>query len=114
MTKKTTINPLAFNATFKYAPAPESKSHIQLKNRYELFINGKFVSPSSGKYFDSINPANEQKLAEIAEASAQAVDKAVKAARNAYEKVWSKMPPKERGKYIYRIARIMQERARGR
>lgn len=106
------INPLTFNATFKYAPAPESKSHVQLKPRYDLFINGKFVVPSTGKYFDSINPATEQKLAEVAEANEQDVDKAVKAARAAYEKVWSKMPAKERAKYIYRIARIMQERAR--
>lgn len=106
------INPLTFNATFKYAPAPESKSHVQLKQRYELFINGKFVAPFTGKYFESINPANEQKLAEVAEANEEDVDKAVKAARAAYEKVWSKMPAKERGKYIYRIARIMQERAR--
>ncbi len=111
MTKNSTINPLAFNATFKYAPAPESKSHIQLKPRYELFINGKFVAPS-GKYFDTVNPATEEKLAEIAEANEQDVDKAVKAARTAYEKVWSKMPAKERGKYIFRIARMMQEKAR--
>ena len=56
------INPLAFNATFKYAPAPESMSHIQLKHRYELFINGKFVAPSGGKYFDTINPQNQPYL----------------------------------------------------
>ncbi len=110
MTK--TINPLAFNAAFKYAPAPESKTHIQLKPRYDLFINGKFTAPSSGKHFDSINPANELKIAEIAEANEKDVDMAVKAAKTAYEKVWSKMAPKERGKYLFRIARMIQEQAR--
>ncbi|HEY4799699.1 MAG TPA: aldehyde dehydrogenase family protein [Bacteroidia bacterium] len=103
---------LEFNGTWDYAPSPESTSHIQLKKQYDLFIGGKFVKPNSKKYFDSINPATEAKLAEIAEADEKDVDKAVKAARNAYEKVWKKLPAKERGKYIYRIARLMQERAR--
>ncbi|MBK6444943.1 MAG: aldehyde dehydrogenase family protein [Bacteroidetes bacterium] len=98
--------------SWEYAPAPESKDHVRLEKKYELFIDGKFVSPSSGKYFDSINPATEGKLSEIAEANAKDVDKAVQAARNAYNGVWGKMPGKERAKYIYRIARIMQERAR--
>jgi aldehyde dehydrogenase (NAD+) len=116
-TKKTSesteaVPKLKFNTGWEYAPAPESKGHIKLKERYDLFINGKFVKPSSGKYFDTINPATEEKLAEVAEANAADVDKAVTAARNAYDKVWKKMPPAERGKYIYRIARIMQERAR--
>jgi aldehyde dehydrogenase (NAD+) len=111
MAKKKNIK-LNFNKGLDYAPAPESKDHIQLKDRYDLFINGKFVAPDSGKYFDTINPSTEQKLAEVAEANAKDVDKAVQAARNTYEKVWSKMPAKERGKYIYRIARIIQERAR--
>jgi aldehyde dehydrogenase (NAD+) len=77
-----------------------------------LFINGKFVKPHSGKYFPSINPATEEKLTEIAAADEADVDKAVKAARRAYEKVWSKMPGRERGKYLYRIARIIQEKMR--
>jgi aldehyde dehydrogenase (NAD+) len=94
------------------SPAPESKGHIHLKSKYDLFINGKWVKPSSGKYFPSINPANEEKLAEIAHANESDVDKAVKAARNAYKNVWSKLSGKERGKYIYRIARMIQERAR--
>lgn len=64
------------------------------------------------KYFDTINPATEEKLSEVADANAADVDKAVKAARNAYDKVWKKMPAKERAKYIFRIARIMQEKAR--
>jgi aldehyde dehydrogenase (NAD+) len=103
---------LDFTTGFEYAPAPESKDHILLKDRYDLFINGKFVAPDSGKYFDTISPSTEKKLAEVAEANSNDVDKAVKSARTAYDKVWSKMPAKERAKYIYRIARIMQERAR--
>src|SRR6476646_8374980 len=79
---------LKFNSGWEYAPAPESKSHIQLKERYDLFINGKFVKPSSGKYFATINPATEEKIAEVAEANTADVDKAVKAARNAYDNVW--------------------------
>ncbi|HPD54083.1 MAG TPA: aldehyde dehydrogenase family protein [Bacteroidia bacterium] len=85
---------------------------MRLQKQYDLFINGKFVAPKSGKYFDTINPATEAKLASVAEAGADDVDLAVKAARQAYEQVWSKLPARERGKYIFRIARIMQERAR--
>ena len=97
---------------WSYAPAPESTDHIKLKKRYDLFINGKFVKPATEKYFDTINPATEKKIAEVAEAGQEDVNNAVKAARNAYNKVWSKMPEKERGKYIFRIARMIQERAR--
>ena len=103
---------LKFDTSWNYAPAPESRGIASIKPRYELFINGEFVKPSSKKYFESINPANEEKLSEVADANTADVDKAVKAARNAYEKVWKKMPAKERAKYIYRIARMMQERAR--
>jgi aldehyde dehydrogenase (NAD+) len=95
-----------------YAAAPESASHIKLKDQYDLFIGGKWVKPASGKYFDSINPATEKKLASVAEADAKDVDKAVKAARKAYNEVWSKMPSSERGKYLFRIARMIQERSR--
>ena len=98
--------------TWELSPAPESTGHIQLKERYDHFINGKFVKPTEGKYFDSINPANHKKLAEVAEGSTKDVDKAIKAARKAYDEVWSVMPAKERGKYIYRIARMIQEKAR--
>ena len=103
---------LKFNAGWEYAPAPESTSHVRLQQRYELFINGKFTSPSAGKYFDTINPASEAKIAEVAEAGEADVDKAVKSARNAYDRYWKKMPGKERAKYIYRISRMIQERAR--
>src|SRR5206468_5634976 len=83
-----------------------------IKPQYDLFINGEWVKPLANNYFDTINPANEEKLSEVAEANDADVDKAVKAARNAYEKVWRKMLPKERAKYIFRIARMIQERAR--
>lgn len=98
--------------TINYAPAPESKSSATIDAQYDLFINGKFEKPLSKKYFDTINPATEEKLSSVAEANAADVDKAAKAARTAYDKVWSKMPAKERAKYIYRIARMIQERAR--
>ena len=95
-----------------YSPAPESTDHIQLKDQYDLFINGEFMPAVDGKYFDTINPSNEKKIAEVAEAGKADIDKAVASARKAYDKTWSKMHPKERGKYIYRIARLLQERAR--
>ena len=95
-----------------YSPAPESTDHIQLKDQYDLFINGEFIPAVDGKYFDTINPSNEKKIAEVAEAGKADIEKAVASAQKAYEKTWSKMHPKERGKYIYRIARLLQERAR--
>ena len=95
-----------------YSPAPESTDHIQLKDQYDLFINGEFMPAVDGKYFDTINPSNEKKIAEVAEAGKADIEKAVDSAQKAYEKTWSKMHPKERGKYIYRIARLLQERAR--
>ncbi|MEI2750841.1 MAG: aldehyde dehydrogenase family protein [Ferruginibacter sp.] len=110
-TKKNTIK-LKFESSRNLAPAPESKSAAKINDRYELFINGKFEKPSSKKYFDTINPATEEKLAVVAEANQADVNKAVSAARNAYDKVWKKTPAKERAKYIYRIARMIQERAR--
>jgi aldehyde dehydrogenase (NAD+) len=103
---------LDFTSKLDYAPAPESASHIRLKKQYELYINGEWVKPVKGGYFETFSPSTEQSLARIAEATDEDVDKAVKAARAAYENVWSKMPARERGKYIYRIARIIQERAR--
>ncbi len=108
--KKNNTVKLDFN--IEYAPAPESKASAKINPRYELFINGKFEKPSSKKYFATINPATEEKLSGVADANAADVDKAVKAARTAYDKTWSKMPAKERAKYIYRIARMIQERAR--
>lgn len=109
---KKTVTPLKFTGGWDYAPAPESKDHVRLQDRYDLFINGEFVKPTSGKWFDTINPATEKRIASVAEAGTKDVDLAVNSAQKAYNGAWGKMPAKERGKYIYRIARIMQERAR--
>ena len=100
------------NDNWDYSSSLEAINHIQLKKKYNLFIDGKWIAPSNNTYFKTINPANEEALAEIASASKEDVDLAVKAARKAYTNVWSKMPASERAKYIYRIARLMQERAR--
>ena len=109
---KNKIKPLAFSGKWDLDPAPESTDHISIKDQYGLFINGKFKNPSSGNYFPSINPATEEKLSMIAEANDKDVNDAVSAARKAYNGVWSKMTGKERGKYIYRIARLIQEKSR--
>src|ERR1700681_2523388 len=103
---------LRFGDKWNFAPAPEANEYIKLKPKYPLFIGGEFVAPRSGKYFDSINPATEGKLAEIAEGNARDIDLAVKSARRAYNAVWSKMPGRERGKFLYRIARLIQEKSR--
>ena len=111
-TSQQSETPISFFKDWKYQPAPESKDHVHLQERYDLFINGKFVPPSGKKYFDTINPATESTIAAIAEAGEKDVDAAVNAAEKAYTTVWKKMPGKDRGKYIYRIARMIQERAR--
>ena len=95
---------------FEYAPAPESRSIVTIDPQYGHFINGAFTQGSN--HFPSVNPSNEEVLSHIALGNATDIDAAVDAARVAYESVWSKMPGKERGKYLYRIARILQERAR--
>ena len=91
------------------APVWETTDYFEIRKQYGLFIGGKFVTPKSGKFFDTINPANGQKLAKVAEAGVADVDRAVRAARMAYERVWSRMPGKERAKYLYRITRLLQE-----
>ena len=98
--------------TFKweYSKSIEDPKHIKLNKKYDLFIGGKWVK--SKKYFETINPANEEVLSEVAYASEEDVNKAVNAAKLAYDKYWSKTPPKEKAKYIFRIARIIQEKAR--
>ncbi|HET6761413.1 MAG TPA: aldehyde dehydrogenase family protein [Gemmatimonadaceae bacterium] len=101
---------LIFGDLWEYDPAPES-ADPKLNSKYDLFIGGKFVPPKSGKYFDSINPATEEVLAEIALASQADVDAAYNAAQKAFP-AWSKLPGAERGKYLYRIARLIQDRAR--
>lgn len=110
-TKNNTLK-LKFDSARNLAPAPESKSIAKISERYDLFINGRFEKPLSKKYFDTINPATEEKLSSVAEAGNADVQKAVGAARTAYDKVWKKMPAGERAKYIYRISRMIQERAR--
>ncbi len=97
--------------SWKYAAAPESASLANLSDSYDLFIDGKFVKPVKGKYFDTISPSSEKKLARVAEAGEEDVDKAVKAARKAFP-TWAKLPAGERAKYLFRIARMLQERAR--
>lgn len=97
---------------WSYAPSRESSEIVELESRYGLFINGKFRAPASKKYFPTINPANEDLLTEVAEANATDVSRAVKAARDAFEDGWGAMPGKERAKYLFRIARMVQERSR--
>src|SRR5689334_11839232 len=96
---------------WEYAPAPESRDIANLKPNYRMFVDGKFVE-GTGEPLKTINPGTEEVLAEVSTASASDVDTAVKAARKAYDRVWSKMPGSERAKYIYRIARQIQERGR--
>ncbi|MFD6952372.1 betaine-aldehyde dehydrogenase [Nocardiopsis sp. TSRI0078] len=97
---------------FEYAPAPESRSVVTLRETYELFVDGAFTPAEGGEYLTTLNPADETKLAQVAVAGAADVDRAVAAARRAYDTVWSRMPAAERGKYLFRIARIIQERSR--
>ncbi len=99
-------------AKLEYAPAPESRSLVDLRSSYGLFIDGAFVDPVGGGAFKTVNPATEEVLAEVGEASAEDVDLAVRAARRAQARTWSRMTGRERGKYLYRIARIIQERSR--
>lgn len=103
---------LIFKNAWDYDPAPEKPDHIKLDKKYDLFINGEFTQPAEGQYFKTLNPANEKELAEVAMATRADVDKAVEAARNAYNRTWGKLSGRGRGKYIYRIARLLQERAR--
>jgi len=101
---------LIFGNLWEFDPAPES-AEPRLKPRYDLFIDGRFVAPKSGKYFASLNPATEQPLAEIALAGAEDVDAAYAAAKKASAD-WARLPGAERGKYLYRLARLLQDRAR--
>jgi aldehyde dehydrogenase (NAD+) len=95
-----------------YAPAPESREIVTLEERYGLHIGGEFVEPRSGEYFPTLDPSSEEPLAEVAQAGPEDVDLAVQAARDAYENGWSTISPSERAKYMFRIARILQERSR--
>ncbi|MCB1064969.1 MAG: aldehyde dehydrogenase family protein [Verrucomicrobiae bacterium] len=102
---------LSFGKAWDYAPAPET-TPVPLKKSYDLFIGGNFVKPKTGKTFWSINPATGKRLARIAQAGEADVNLAVKTARHAYDNVWSRMPAAERGKYLFRIARMIQEKSR--
>jgi aldehyde dehydrogenase (NAD+) len=95
-----------------YAPAPEARDIVTLEERYGLFVGGEFVEPASGEYFPTIDPSSEEPLAEVAQGGKEDVDRAVQAARNAFENGWSDLAPPERAKYLFRIARILQERSR--
>ncbi|MEN3306970.1 MAG: aldehyde dehydrogenase [Micromonosporaceae bacterium] len=97
---------------FEYAPAPESTSIVDIRSSYGLFIGGEFVDPSDGGRFKTINPATEDVLAEVVSAGPSDVDRAVSAARQAFESTWRDLPGRDRAKYLYRIARLLQERAR--
>ena len=97
---------------FEYSPAPESRAIVNLRSSYGLFIDGEFVDPIDGGAFKTVNPASEEVLAEVSAAGPQDIDRAVAAARRAFEEVWGPMRPADRAKYIYRIARIIQERSR--
>ncbi len=98
--------------SLQYATSRESTDIVRLQPRYELFIGGEFAEPASGQYFVTTNPATEEPLAEVADAGAVDVDRAVTAARGAWEGGWRDLPGRERAKYLYRIARHLQERAR--
>ncbi len=95
-----------------YAPAPESRAIVDIASSYGLFIDGEFVDPVDGTPFKTVNPATEEVLAEVTAAGPQDVDRAVKAAHRAWSRTWSRMPGRERGKYLFRIARLLQERSR--
>ncbi|WP_444960746.1 aldehyde dehydrogenase family protein [Nocardiopsis sp. M1B1] len=97
---------------FEYAPAPESRSVVTLRENYELFVDGAFTPAEGGEYLTTLNPADETELARVAVAGRADVDRAVAAARRAFDTVWGPMPGAERGKYLFRIARIIQERSR--
>ena len=112
MVGRTNKTKMKASTNWEYSAAPESTDHISLMSNYDLFIAGKFTKPNEGNYFNSINPANETNIAKVASAGNADVNKAVAAAKVAYEEVWKKMDPSQRGKYIYRIARLIQEQAR--
>lgn len=99
------------SSVFAYAPAPESRAIVDIAPSYGLFIDGEFVEAADGKVFKTVSPSSEEVLSEIAQAGSEDVDRAVKAARRAFA-TWSALPGSERAKYLFRIARIIQERSR--
>ncbi len=111
MGKKKKEPKLEFKTHWSYAPAPESSDHVNLKKQYELFINGQFITPKDEKYFNIKNPSTGKRLARIAKGEEIDVDLAVQAARRALPK-WRSLPGGVRGRYLFRIARMIQEKAR--
>ncbi|MFM8730550.1 MAG: aldehyde dehydrogenase family protein, partial [Candidatus Limnocylindrus sp.] len=103
---------LAASSPWAYAPAPESKELALIRPRYGLFIDGQERAPASGEVVITCNPATEEPLAEVAKGGVEDADRAVGAAERAHRKVWSRLAPRERAKYLYRISRILQERSR--
>ena len=103
---------LRASTDWEYAPAPESRDIVSIHEEYGLFIGGKFTPPVRGEHFSTLNPASEAPLASVAQAGEADVDRAVAAARQAHDQSWGTMPGRERAKYLYRIARVIQERAR--
>ena len=95
-----------------YAPAPEARDIVRLEERYGLFVDGEWIEPRSGETYTTLSPATEEPLAEIAQAGAEDVALAVDAARGAFVNGWAQIAPSERAKYLFRLARILQERAR--
>tara|TARA_Y100000991_G_scaffold84686_1_gene63920 strand:+ start:1402 stop:2871 length:1470 start_codon:yes stop_codon:yes gene_type:complete len=106
------IKSLKYNGKWDFSPSIESIENLSIQKEYELFINGKFQKPFAKKYFPSINPSNEQKLSRIAKAEFKDVDLAVNSARDAFNGQWGKISGKDRAKYIYRIARLIQEKSK--
>ena len=106
------IKSLKYNGKWDFSPSIESIENLSIQKEYQLFINGQFQQPLAKKYFPSINPSNEQQLSRIAKAESEDVDMAVKSARAAFNGQWGKISGKERAKYIYRIARIIQEKSK--
>src|SRR4249919_1814136 len=100
------------SSTWDYAPAPESREIVTIRREYGLFVDGDFAAPLSGESFITLNPASEEPLASVAQAGAADVDRAVASARKAFDQTWGQLPGRERAKYLYRIARAIQERAR--
>src|ERR1700721_3023783 len=105
-----TVEPRA-SIVWDYAPAPEATDHLRLAERYGLFIGGSFCDPADARYVPTINPATEEPIAEIAWAGPRDVQRAIEVARDAQPR-WAALPDRERGKYLFRIARLIQERAR--
>src|SRR5690242_21743219 len=106
-----TATPTRAALAWEYSPAPEATDHLRLRDRYEMFVGGAWRPPESGAYEPTVNPATEEPLAEIAQAGEADVAAAVEAARAALGP-WQRLPALERGKYVFRIARLIQERAR--